>query len=36
MGMHLGLLMVGIPFLVYIIISHTPKGKKWLEKNGWL
>ena len=36
MGVHIGLIMVGVPCLVYIIVSKTPKGKEWLERNGWL
>jgi hypothetical protein len=36
MGVVLGLIFVGVPCLAYMIISYTPKGKEWLERNGWL
>ena len=34
MGVYLGGIVVGIPCLVFIIFSYTPKGKEWMHRNG--
>jgi hypothetical protein len=36
MGMYLAALFVGLPCLVFLIFTYTPKGKEWMRRNGLL
>lgn len=36
MGVYLGFLVVGLPCLIFIIFTYTPKGKEWMRVNNLL
>jgi len=36
MGMYLVGLFVGLPCLIFLIFTYTPKGKEWMRTNGLL
>ena len=36
MGMYLAALVVGVPCMLFIIYSYTPRGKDWLRQHNLL
>ena len=36
MGVYLGALILGVPSLLFLIYTYTPKGKTWMRTNGLL
>ena len=36
MGMYLVGLFVGLPCLIFLIYTYTPRGKRWMRANGLL
>ena len=36
MGVYLGALVLGVPCLLFLIFTYTPKGKSWMRANGLL
>ena len=33
MGVYLGALILGVPCLIFLIYTYTPKGKEWMRMN---
>jgi hypothetical protein len=36
MGVYLTALFVGVPCMLFVIFSYTPKGKRWLQQHNIL
>ncbi len=36
MGMYLAALVVGVPCMLFVIYTYTPKGRQWLRQNNLL
>ena len=36
MGVYLAAILIGVPGIIFLIFSYTPKGKRWMRANGLL